>query len=173
MSRAPIQRLCPNLTPSGSRRLSHVAVLLAVAILPGGAVLAHGQPVRHRVVATASPAPISTPFDQVSLAPIASPMSAPVVPIAAAVEDTSIAGLVRAAAIRHGADPVQLLRVASCESGLNPGAYNSRSGASGLFQFMPRTFYAHGGTNIWSAAQQADIAAVMFAAGWSYEWSCR
>ena len=84
----------------------------------------------------------------------------------------AIADLIRAAAARHGASADQLLRVAMCESGLNPNAHNP-SGASGIFQFKPATFYGHGGHNIWDPAEQADIAARMFAAGLSYEWTCR
>jgi hypothetical protein len=60
-----------------------------------------------------------------------------------------------------------------CESHLNPNSYNAGSGATGLFQFMPSTFYAHGGHNIWDAADQSDVAAHMFAQGLAYEWGCR
>lgn len=85
----------------------------------------------------------------------------------------AVADIIRAAAAKWGADPNQLLRVASCESGLNPNAYNSRSGATGLFQFKPATFYGHGGHNIWDAADQADVAAHMFSQGLASEWSCK
>jgi len=86
---------------------------------------------------------------------------------------SAAADAVRAAAAKWGADPNQLLRVASCESGLNPNSYNSGSGATGLFQFKPGTFYAHGGHNIWDAADQADVAAHMFSQGLANEWSCK
>ena len=85
----------------------------------------------------------------------------------------AIANLIRAAAAKWGADPNQLLRVAMCESHLNPGSYNASSGASGLFQFKPATFYGHGGHNIWDAADQADIAAKMFAQGLARLWVCK
>lgn len=66
-----------------------------------------------------------------------------------------------------------ILGVAECESGLDPTDVNRTSGASGLFQFMPATFHAHGGTDIWDPVQQADIAAKMFSIGESGEWVCR
>jgi len=84
----------------------------------------------------------------------------------------TVRSIIVAAAARHGVAASWLLRVAMCESGLNPGAYNAFSGASGLFQFMPSTFYGNGGRDLWSAYQQADIAATMFAAGESSAWAC-
>jgi soluble lytic murein transglycosylase-like protein len=84
-----------------------------------------------------------------------------------------VADIIRAAAASYGVDPNTLLRVAICESGLNPGSYNAHSGATGLFQFKPPTFYAHGGHNIWDAADQANVAAKMFSQGLAYEWTCK
>ncbi|MGH7610471.1 MAG: transglycosylase SLT domain-containing protein [Candidatus Dormibacteria bacterium] len=66
-----------------------------------------------------------------------------------------------------------LLGVAKCESNLNPTDVNRNSGATGLFQFMPATFYGHGGTDIWDPVQQSDIAAKMFSIGESGEWVCK
>jgi SLT domain-containing protein len=63
-----------------------------------------------------------------------------------------------------------LISTAECESGLNPNAYNGSGPYEGLFQFLPSTFRAHGGTDIWDPTQQAQIAATMFANGQSGEW---
>ena len=182
----PVRKPTPGLPGStearaAARRVSHLLVLMVVAVLPVQAVLAHGSSTLVRLQPHGAPVFLNSAADGAFVATLASakapaaepPATALAAPITAAVADNSIAGIIRAAAIRHGADAVQLMRVASCESGLNPGAHNRWSGASGLFQFMPSTFYAHGGHNIWSAGEQADIAAAMFAAGWSYEWSCR
>ncbi len=81
------------------------------------------------------------------------------------------------ASARWGVSYGWLLRVASCESGLNPMAYNP-SGASGLFQFMPSTFYAFAARigefrSIWNPYASANVAAYMFSIGLSYEWTCR
>jgi hypothetical protein len=81
--------------------------------------------------------------------------------------------IIRDAAARYGANGDQMVRVASCESGLNPRAYSASSGASGLFQFMPGTFYGHGGKNIWDPYDQSNIAAQMFAQGQASAWTCR
>ncbi len=84
---------------------------------------------------------------------------------------------ISAASARWGVSYWWLLRVASCESGLNPGAYN-RSGASGLFQFMPGTYWSYAaligeGRSYWNPYASANVAAYMFSRGLAYEWSCR
>ena len=71
-----------------------------------------------------------------------------------------------------------LRRVAVCESGLNPGAYNRSSGAAGLFQFMPATFWSHAGRigeqrTYWDPFAAANVAAYLFRIGQSGQWSCR
>jgi hypothetical protein len=85
----------------------------------------------------------------------------------------AIVQIIRAAASRFGADGDQMVRVASCESGLNPRAYDPKSGASGLFQFMPGTFYGHGGRDIWDATDQSSVAAQMFSHGQAGAWDCK
>ena len=69
-----------------------------------------------------------------------------------------------------------LVRLATCESTLNPGAYNP-SGASGLFQFMPSTYYAYGsrigeGRSLWNAYGSANVAAYMISIGQARQWTC-
>ena len=64
-------------------------------------------------------------------------------------------------------------RVAWCESRYNFGAINDTSGASGLFQFMPTTFSANGGDDIWNWKEQITIAKKMFDNGQAYQWSCK
>jgi hypothetical protein len=65
-----------------------------------------------------------------------------------------------------------MVSIARCESGLRPNAYNPRGPYIGLFQFLQSTFTANGGTNIWSATDQANIAAKMLAHGQAHQWSC-
>lgn len=89
-----------------------------------------------------------------------------------------IEAVIREAAARQGADAEQLLRVAWCESRFNPGAYNA-SGASGLFQFMPRTWASNSvpagyeGASQFDPVASANVAAWMFARGSANLWSCR
>jgi peptidoglycan hydrolase-like protein with peptidoglycan-binding domain len=54
-----------------------------------------------------------------------------------------------------------LLTIANIESGGNPNAKNSRSGASGLFQILPRYFDSYGvtDTTVWDPYVNADAAA--------------
>jgi hypothetical protein len=99
----------------------------------------------------------------------------PAVPVAAPAD---IEAIIRAAAAKWGADPAQLLRVAWCESRYNPSAYNA-SGASGLFQFMPRTWAAnsvragYGGASVWDPVASANTAAYMFSIGQAGQWTCK
>jgi septal ring factor EnvC (AmiA/AmiB activator) len=84
-----------------------------------------------------------------------------------------IIAIIRAAAARYGVSGDKMVRVAQCESGLNPRAYDPASGASGLFQFMPGTFYGNGGHNIWDPYDQSDVASRMFSRGQGGSWSCQ
>lgn len=61
---------------------------------------------------------------------------------------------------KYGLPEGLLAAVASAESGFNPNATNSRSGASGMFQFMPATAK---GYNIdpYNPTQAADAAGKM------------
>lgn len=99
----------------------------------------------------------------------------PAIPAAAPAD---IEAIIQAAAARWGADPAQLLRVAWCESRYNPSAYNA-SGASGLFQFMPRTWAAnsvragYSGASAFDPVASANTAAYMFRNGQAWQWSCK
>ena len=163
------------------RRLSHLFVLaLAVAPVTVIGAQAHQAPApRHRIVLDSTvnvrPETIQDiPADPPPPAPAPAPAPTPKPKPRYVFHGTGpIVDIIRAAATRYGVDPNQMLRVAMCESGLNPGAYNSRSGATGLFQFKPATFYGHGGHNIWDPTDQANVAAKMFSQGLAYEWTCR
>ena len=106
------------------------------------------------------------------------PLPVVTTPAAAYVAPGDIQSIIVAAAARYGADATQLLRVAKCESGFNPNAYNA-SGASGLFQFMPATFAVNsvragfGGASIWDPVASANTAAYMFAHNQSGQWTCK
>ncbi|MGD0447175.1 MAG: transglycosylase SLT domain-containing protein [Candidatus Dormibacteria bacterium] len=125
-------------------------------------------------IATPTPLlPVPTPLPTA----VPTPKPAPVVraPAPPASTGTSSSGgdieaIITAAAQAAGVAPSWLISTAECESGLNPNAYNRSGPYDGLFQFLPSTFAAHGGTNIWDPTQQAQIAATMFASGESGEW---
>lgn len=69
------------------------------------------------------------------------------------------------------------VNIARCESGLNPAAYNSYSGASGLFQIIPGTWAGTSQARYSPFNAQANIAAaheIFVRDGYSWrEWSCR
>jgi soluble lytic murein transglycosylase-like protein len=127
--------------------------------------------------AVPSPLPVlmlKVPLQPPSAAPTAKPAPRHTVaapdPPRISYSGAQIVAIITAAAETDGVDPSWLISTAACESGYNPYAYNPSGPYEGLFQFMPSTFRAHGGTNIWDPTQQAQIAASMFAAGESGEW---
>ena len=84
---------------------------------------------------------------------------------------------IQSAASHWGVSYWWLRRVAQCESSLNPYAYNRWSGATGLFQFMPGTFYAYARLigewrSPYNAYASANVAGYMFHRGLSYQWAC-
>lgn len=89
---------------------------------------------------------------------------------------------IKYASVVHSYPLSTLVRIATCESHLNPAASNS-SGASGLFQFMVGTFnnavarmradgYDNGG-DIWDAGDNATAAAYKMSHDGTGEWSCQ
>lgn len=107
------------------------------------------------------------------------PLPAPVAAPAVSYGSGTIQEIITAAAAKWGADPQQLLRVARCESGFNPNAYNPSSGASGLFQFLPSTWAAnsvragYGGASAFDPVANANTAAMMFRNGQAGQWVCK
>lgn len=84
----------------------------------------------------------------------------------------NVANAIRYWANYYGVGQWWLFAVAACESSFNPGAYNSSSGVSGLFQFMPSTFWAYGGHDLWDPWDQSRVAAYMFSRGLAFHWHC-
>ncbi|MGH2776956.1 MAG: transglycosylase family protein [Actinomycetota bacterium] len=81
----------------------------------------------------------------------------------------SIEEIIGTAATEFGLDPAYLIGVASCESELDPGAYNA-AGYHGLFQFDEQTWSAYGYGSIWDASAQSRTAARLIAAGEAGRW---
>jgi len=116
-----------------------------------------------------APFPPTTPTP--TPAPKPKPRRAVSVPSASWPHNAVVAAI-EAAAARYGVDPNWMLRIAQCESGLRPNAYNPRGPYYGLYQFLMSTFLHNGGHNIWDPVDQANIAAKMLAHGQAYQWSC-
>ncbi|HET9015919.1 MAG TPA: SH3 domain-containing protein [Thermomicrobiaceae bacterium] len=100
---------------------------------------------------------------------------APVITPAPSAAGGSIVAIITAAATRYGQSSTDMLRVATCESSLNPAAVNPTSGTMGLFQFLPSTWastpYAGDSpTNAWASA---NAAAWMWSVGRRGAWACQ
>jgi hypothetical protein len=119
---------------------------------------------------TAAPAPPTaapTARPAIKKARVAPPVSA-----GPPADPNSVIGIIEAAAARWGVSGSWMVSIARCESGLRTTAYNPRGPYIGLFQFLTSTFRANGGTNIYDAADQSNIAAKMLAHGQAHQWSC-
>lgn len=111
------------------------------------------------------PPPTATPTPRPTVA-------APVIPSAPPPAPGTIQAIIQAAADANGVSYPWMLKIAQCESGLNPHAYNPAGPYYGLYQFLMSTFKANGGTDIWDPVQQANITARMLAHGQAHQWGC-
>lgn len=83
-----------------------------------------------------------------------------------------IIDIITAAGRRYGVEPSYLIKIARCESSLNIRAYNPAGPYIGLFQFLPSTFYANGGKDLYNPYDQSDVAARMISRGMARHWGC-
>lgn len=104
--------------------------------------------------------------------PTPTPKPATPVPAGVALSTPQIIEIIIAAARRHGVDPNWLVKIARCESGFNPRAYNPAGPYIGLFQFLPATYYANGGKDLYNPYEQSEIAARMISRGMASHWGC-
>jgi len=113
---------------------------------------------------------------QSAAAPAPAPASAPAPTSTAAPTSSggSVTDIITAAANRYGQSPSAMLAVAKCESHLDPNAVNSRSGASGLFQFLPGTWKTtpYASYSIFDPWANANAAGWMWSVGRRGEWVC-
>lgn len=83
--------------------------------------------------------------------------------------------IIYAAADKYDQPRADMLRVAQCESVLDPNAVNASSGVSGLFQFMPSTWATtpYANQDIFDPVANSEAAAWMWANGRRDEWHCQ
>jgi uncharacterized protein YraI len=86
-----------------------------------------------------------------------------------------IVAIIYAAAARYGQNGDDMLRVAQCESGLDPSQVTPPYSASGLFQFLPGTWATtpYADQNIFDPVANANAAAWMWSVGRRNEWDCQ
>jgi Transglycosylase SLT domain len=153
-------------TPAVSATSEHSATLLRVPI---GTIDRVARIVPEpRMLRARAPIPPPPPPP----APAPRPLRAQVIIPQASYAPGSVEAIIRAAAARWGVSGDWMVKIASCESGMRPNAYNPRGPYIGLFQFLMSTFRGNGGTNIWDPTDQANIAAKMLAHGQAHQWSC-
>lgn len=82
---------------------------------------------------------------------------------------------IREAAAKYNQPFADALRVAKCESSLNPGPSSAYAGHLGLYQFLQSTFDStiYRGKDIWSAKWNALAAMWMWSVGRRGEWQCQ
>ena len=99
------------------------------------------------------------------------------VPLPTTGQAADMVAIIYAAADKWGQPRADMLRVARCESLLDPRAVNKSSGASGLFQFMPSTFAftpnGKAGQSIFDPVASADAAGWMWKNGMRNHWACQ
>ena len=89
--------------------------------------------------------------------------------------EAEIIAIIYAAADEYGQPREDMLRVARCESVLDPNAVNATSGASGLFQFLDGTW----ARTPWADQNVFDPVANAYATEWMWdqgnrnEWVCQ
>ncbi len=119
-----------------------------------------------------SPTPAPTPVPTAVPTPRATAKAAASIPSAPPAAPGTIEAIIQQAANTYGVSYPWMLKIARCESGLNPHAYNPAGPYYGLYQFLMSTFRANGGTDIWDPVQQANITAKMLAHGQAHQWGC-
>lgn len=87
-----------------------------------------------------------------------------------------IESVIRSAAAEFGVSGDRMVRVARCESTLNPSAKNGKYG--GLYQFSDQTWVWFAGMSgiggsKWDASSAARMAAWAFANGYASHWECK
>lgn len=96
-------------------------------------------------------------------------------PGAPASSEQEVISVIQQAAAAYGQNPDDMIRVARCESNLNPRAVGAGGMYHGLFQFVPSTFAAtpYGGQDIYDPWANAHAAAWMWSEGRKAEWVCQ
>jgi hypothetical protein len=97
---------------------------------------------------------------------------APVIPP----DRAAVADIIRQVFSEYGPAAVEWgLRVAACESGYNPNAYNAAGPYYGLFQFLESTFRntPYGNQNIYDPWYNARAAAWKYSVSGPGAWGCR
>jgi uncharacterized protein YraI len=96
-------------------------------------------------------------------------------PGGASYSEDQIVDIIYEAADNYGQSREDMLRVARCESGLDPNAVGGGGAYHGLFQFVPSTFAGtpYGEYDIYDPWASANAAAWMWSEGQKSSWVCQ
>jgi hypothetical protein len=96
-------------------------------------------------------------------------------PGGASYSEEQIIDIIYEAADNYGQSRQDMLRVARCESGLDPNAVGGGGAYHGLFQFVPSTFAGtpYGEYDIYDPWASANAAAWMWSEGQKSSWVCQ
>lgn len=132
------------------------------------------EPVVPEETETPAPEPTEPPIEEPAAPPAEEPSDPPVDGSDGYTEE-EIIQIIYAAADKYGQPREDMLRVARCESNLNPNAVNASSNASGLFQFLPSTWETtpYADQDIFDPVANAEAAAWMWDNGRRNEWVCQ
>jgi hypothetical protein len=116
-------------------------------------------------------------------APVAAAPAEPVEPVTggtygpggASYSEEQVVDIIYEAADNYGQSREDMLRVARCESGLNPSAVGGGGTYHGLFQFVPSTFAGtpYGEYDIYDPWANANAAGWMWSEGNKGNWVCQ
>ncbi len=131
--------------------------------------------------APAEPAPETAQPEVPTPAPTEPPAPEPTEPVTPPVDgsdgytEQEIIQIIYAAADAYGQPREDMLRVARCESVLDPNAINPTSQASGLFQFLPSTWQRtpFADQDVFDPVANANATAWMWQQGNRNEWVCQ
>jgi hypothetical protein len=162
------QHVAASYLASPALRLPRKALLRLAALAVSFRAPVHHTPAHH-IAARQTPPPtrrVQVPARQTP--PVTS------TPAPSTGNSSSVEGMISQA---FGPYAASALSVARCESGLNPGAYNASSHASGLFQILPSTwattpFAGSSPFNAWANINAAHSIFVRDGYSWR-EWTCR
>lgn len=89
--------------------------------------------------------------------------------------EDQVVDIINEAANNYGQSPDAMVRVARCESGLDPNAVGGGGAYHGLFQFVPSTFAGtpYGDYDIYDPWANANAAAWMWSEGRKGDWVCQ
>lgn len=132
-------------------------------------------PVPTEPPVTEQPVPTEVPASEPRATEAPEEPSAPPVDGSDGYTEDEIIAIIYAAADQYGQPREDMLRVARCESNLDPSAVNASSNASGLFQFLPSTWATtpYADQDIFDPVASAEAAGWMWANGRRNEWVCQ